>query len=329
MSYKVLLTEEIDQLGTRYLLDHGYEIKMGSGISESTVIKEIEGCDAVLTRNAVISEKIMRASDKLKVISMHGVGVDKIDVNTATRLGIQVTNAADSNKLSVAEYTIGLMLDLARNIPLYDRELRQGNWNIRRTLGFDLEGKTLGIIGMGSIGTIVAKKASLGFGMKVLGYKRHVAMEAMDHVEITSDFDRVIRDSDFLSLHVPSVSATRNLIGARELAMMKPGSYLINTARGEVVDNDALYLALTDGHLAGAAVDVFVGEVPDMSNPLLHLQNIIVTPHTAAFTGESVARMSLYSAMGVDEVLSGKIPTHPVNKVEERKECGDLLTCAS
>jgi D-3-phosphoglycerate dehydrogenase / 2-oxoglutarate reductase len=328
MRFKVLLTEVIDKAGTDYLLDHGYEIKMGSGIAESTVINEMEGCDAILTRNAVITEKVMRSSSKLKVISMHGVGVDNIDVDAATRLGIQVTNAAGSNSLSVAEYTMGLILSLARNIPLYDSELRKGNWNIRKTLGFDLEGKTLGIIGMGSIGALVAKKASMGFGMKVLGYKRHNAMEAMDHVQITTDLDQVIRSADFLSLHVPSVPATRNMIGTRELSIMKPNSYLINTARGDVVDNDALFLALRERRLAGAAVDVFVGEVPDMDNPLLHLSNIIVTPHTAAFTKESVERMSLFAAIGVDEVLSGKQPTNPVNTVT-LEESDELFTCAS
>jgi len=162
----------------------------------------------------------------------------------------------------------------------------------------------------------------------VLGYKRHNAMEAMDHVQITTDLDQVIRSADFLSLHVPSVPATRNMIGTRELSIMKPNSYLINTARGDVVDNDALFLALRERRLAGAAVDVFVGEVPDMDNPLLHLSNIIVTPHTAAFTKESVERMSLFAAIGVDEVLSGKQPTNPVNTVT-LEESDELFTCAS
>lgn len=330
MRNKVLLTEEIDKAGKDFLLEHGYEIRMGSGIAEDTVAKEIRGCDAILTRNAVITERIMRASEKLKVISMHGVGVNNIDVAAATRLGIQVTNAAGSNSNSVAEYTIGLLIDLARNIPLYDRELRAGNWGIRRTLGLDVEGKTLGIVGMGSIGALVARKAAFGLGMNVLAFKRHVSDPApMGHVRVTGDLEEVVRSADFLSLHVPFVPATKGLIGEREFSLMKQGAFLINTARGEVVDSKALYRALTGKKLAGAALDVFDGEIPDMDDPLLHLPNVIVTPHTAAFTGESVARMSLYSAMGVHEVLSGKKPSRPVNHVEPNARDSARFSCAA
>ncbi|MFA9380469.1 MAG: hydroxyacid dehydrogenase [Acetanaerobacterium sp.] len=316
MSGLILVTEEINMLGMKLLSDNDYEIKMGTGISEETVMREIENCDAILTRNAVISEKIMRAGDRLKVIAMHGVGVDNIDVSAATRLGIQVVNAADSNKVSVAEYTIGLILGLAKHIPLYDRGLRGGNWNIRRTIGMDVEGKTLGIIGMGNIGSLVAKKAAMGLGMKVLGHKRNLASALpMEGVSYTDDMDAVLEASDFLSLHVPYTPGTEGLIGARELALLRPKAYLINTARGEVVDSRALYEALTHNRLAGAALDVFEGEIPDMSDPLLQMENVIVTPHTAAFTAQSIAKMALHAAMGVHEVLSGQEPTWPVNRL--------------
>ena len=317
MSYKVLITEEIHRLGTKLLEDNGYEIRMGTGIAEDTLLREIEDCDAILTRNAIIGERVMRASDKLKVIAMHGVGVDSIDVAAATRLGIQVVNAADSNKVSVAEFTIGLILNLAKNIPLYDRGLRGGNWSIRKTIGMDVEGRTLGIVGMGNIGQLVAKKAALGLGMKVIAHKRDLsAAVPMEGVDYTSDLDAVVSAADFLSLHVPGSPSTAGMIGARELALMKPRAYLINTARGEVVDNKALYEALVEHRIAGAAIDVFPGEIPDMDDPLLHLDNVIVTPHTAAFTAQSIAKMSLHSAMGVDEVLSGRTPSWPVNRIQ-------------
>lgn len=315
MSYKVLLTEEIDPAGKQYLLDRGYEIKMGSGIAPEAVAREIQGCDAILTRNAAITEEIMRSSDRLKVVAQHGVGVDNIDVEAATRLGIQVTNAAGSNSLSVAEFTMGLLIDLSRNIFLYNNGLQNGNWNIRHTLGADLEGKTLGIVGMGAIGSLVAKKAAVGFGMHVVGYRRHAAIAPAEDVEITTDLDTVLKSADYLSLHVPSSASTRGMIGERELSLMKPGAFLINTARGDIVDEQALIKALQQKRLAGAAVDVFEGEIPAAENPLLHMENVIATPHAAAFTRESIARMSLYSAMGVDEVLSGKLPTRPVNHV--------------
>ncbi len=322
MRRKVLLTENIHESGTQYLTNQGYEIVQGSGISEDTVCREITDCDAVLTRNAHITEKVMQSAPKLKVIAVHGVGVDIVNVEAATERGIYVVNAAGSNSLSVAEYTIGLILGLARNIPLYDREMRGGNSTIRKTAGFDLEGKTLGIVGMGNIGSQVAKKASLGFGMRVIGYKRRVAAHIQDGVEWTASLEHVIRQADFLSLHVPYTAGTEKLIGERELAMMKPGSYLINTARGEVVDSEALIRSLRSGHLAGAALDVFEGAFPGQDHPLMQFPHVIITPHTAAFTNESLERMALYAAVGVDEVLSGKEPTRAVNDPEPT-DCGE------
>lgn len=312
MHDNILITEPIDAAGVSYLTSRGYAIKWGSGISEAVVAKEIQGCDAILTRNAVITEKIMRASKSLKVIAMHGVGVDNIDVEAATRLGIQVTNAAGSNAISVAEYTIGLLLDLSRHICVYSAQLKQGNWGVRSHIGADLCGKKLGIIGMGAIGSLVAQKASAGFGMHVLGYSRRKRPDT-EYAQITTDLETVVRQADFLTLHVPSVPATRGMIDACILSMMKPEAFLINTARGEVVDEHALIRALKEKKLAGAAVDVFQGEIPPLDHPLFQMPNVIATPHTAAFTTESIARMALYAAIGVDEVLSGKPISHPVN----------------
>jgi D-3-phosphoglycerate dehydrogenase / 2-oxoglutarate reductase len=316
MHHKILITEEIHESGKHYLLNQGYEIVMGSGISEDTVCREIVGCSAVLTRNAIITEKVICSAPKLKVIAVHGVGVDIINVEAATKRGIYVVNAAGSNSLSVAEYTIGLILGLARNIPLCDRELRNGNSGIRKTIGFDLEGKTLGIIGMGNIGSQVAQKASRGFGMRVIGYKRRVASHIQDGVEWSANLEHVIRESDILSLHVPYTADTKKLIGGRELAMMKPGAFLINTSRGEVLDSEALIDSLRNRHLAGAALDVFEGAFPGRDHPLMQFPNVIVTPHTAAFTSESLKRMALYAAVGIDEVLSGKEPERAVNAPE-------------
>lgn len=316
MSQKVLIPEAIHPRGLAFLLDKGYEVKQGTGINEDVVAREVEDCDAILTRNAVISEHVMRASGRLKVVAMHGVGVDLIDVQAATRLGIQVVNAKDSNRLAVAEFTIGLIIALSRNVLLYDKELRAGNWKIRQTLGMDLEERTLGIIGMGAIGSLVAHKAIFGLGMRVVAHKRSLAgLTPMAGVIYTQDMDEVIQHADFLSLHVPSTPETKALIGQRELSLMKPGAFLINTARGDVVDNRALYEALLNRKIAGAALDVFPGEVINGSDPLLTLNNVILTPHAAAFTEQSVARMSLYAAAGIHEVLSGQIPTRPVNNL--------------
>ncbi len=314
MCYKILIPEAIHPRGMAFLLENGYEIRQGSGIGEETLIREAQGCDAILTRNAVISERVMRASQQLKVVAMHGVGVDLIDVDAATRLGIQVVNAKDSNKLAVAEFTIGLVIALSRNMLLYDRELRKGNWQVRRTLGMDLMGRTLGIVGMGAIGSLVAHKAVFGLEMQVIAHKRSIAgAKPMAGVSYTQNLDDVMAEADFVSLHVPATPETKQLIGRRELSLMKPGAFLINTARGEVADHRALYEALRDRKIAGAALDVFPGEIPDPNDPLLTLDNVILTPHAAAFTEQSVARMSLYAATGIHEVLSGQAPTRPVN----------------
>ena len=318
MSYSILIPEAIHEKGMTFLLEKGYEIKQGTSPLEDVVEKEICGCDAILVRNAVISEKVMRASGKLKVVAMHGVGVDRIDVDAATRLGIQVVNAKDSNKLAVAEFTIGLLIALSRKFLLYDKELRAGNWQIRRLMGTDLMDKTLGIIGMGAIGSLVAQKAVTGLSMNVIAYKRDIKDAVlMPGVTYTDNMEDVLTSADYLSLHIPYTSNTQKLIGRRELALLKPDAFLINTARGEVVDSEALYEVLRDKKIAGAAIDVFPGEVPDPSDPLLTLDNVILTPHAAAFTEQSLARMALYAASGIHEVLSGQLPTRPVNRLRQ------------
>lgn len=317
MSYKILITEPIAAEAMEFLKNNRYEVKLASDISEANLILEAEDCDAILVRMAVITENIMRAGNKLKVISKFGVGVDNIDIETASKLGIQVTNSPESNKNTVAEYTLGLILALSKHFFLYDRELKTGNFQIRTTLGFDVHGKVLGIVGTGSIGRLVAEKAAAGFGMKVIAYQRHPNLKSTDEIQCTDNLDYLLKNSDYVSLHVPLNDSTKKLLGKREFSLMKPDAFLINTARGEVIDNSALFSALSENKIAGAAIDVFEGEVPAKDNPLFKLHNVIVTPHTAAHTHEAVKRMSMHSALGVHEVLSGKAPSWPVNKIKK------------
>ena len=312
MSYKVLITEDINEEGKEYLRKFGYEIKFATDISEDNLIKEVEDCDAILVRMANITEKIIASGKKLRVISKFGVGVDNIDVSAAKRHAIQVTNSKESNKNSVAEYTMGLIIALSKRFFLYDNELRKGNFQIRNSLGMDIQGKTLGIIGAGSIGKLVATKAICGFGMKVIEYKRNLNFVKEADIEYTNNLEYLLKNSDFVSLHVPLTDATKHMIGKRELELMKREAFLINTARGEVVETDALANALRDNKIAGAAVDVFEGEIPTKDNPLLKLKNVILTPHTAAHTKEAFIRMSVHPAIGIHEVLSGQKPSWPV-----------------
>lgn len=315
MNYKILITESIEEEGVKYLKKFGYEIKMPRDTSEDVLIEEVKDCDAILVRMANITEKVIRAGKKLKVISRFGVGVNNVDIKTASELSIQITNAPESNKNTVAEYTMGLIVALAKKFFLYDRELRKGNFNIRDILGIDLAGKVLGIVGLGSIGKLLALKASKGFGIKVIGFKRHIDEESksLDYVELTDSLDYLLENSDFVSLNVPLTKATTRIIGKRELSLMKEGAFLINTARGEVVDDDALCNALLNKQIAGAATDVFDGEIPSKDNPIFKMENVIVTPHSAAHTIEAMKRMSVHAAIGIHEVLSGDKPSWPVN----------------
>ncbi|SHO46978.1 hydroxyacid dehydrogenase [Anaerocolumna xylanovorans] len=321
MGYKILITEPIDKKGIDFLKEQGYEIRMGSGITEDILIEEGADCDGILTRNGNITGRVLQACKKLKVVSMHGVGVDCIDVEAAAKLGIQVTNAAQSNQRSVAEYAIGLILMLAKRAIHYNNGLKSGNMEVRKLYGSDVTGKTLGIIGMGNIGTQVAKMASFGLNMNVIGYSRKIrGTKKVDYALLTDNMEEVISSADFLSLHLPGSPSTRHIIGEKELSLMKPEAFLINTGRGEIIDEEALIRVLKDHRIMGAALDVFEGNLPKPDNPLLHMEHVIVTPHTAAFTAEALERMAYQSALGISEVLKGRPVSYPVNKLKDSFE---------
>lgn len=321
MEKKVLVTESINEKGISLLKEHGCEVVMGTGIEPETVIREAKGCVGILTRNAHIDATIMDACPDLKVISMHGVGVDCIDVEAATKRGIQVTNAAKSNQSAVAEYTIGLILMLAKHSLDYNNEFKNGNMEVRNELGSNVSGKVLGIIGMGNIGTQVARMASSGLNMKVIGYNRNIDSPVKTEFGyLTNDRKEVIEKADFLSLHLPGGAATRHMIGYEQLSWMKESAYLINTGRGEVVNEKDLIRILEEHKIKGAALDVFEGNLPERDNPLLSMSNVIVTPHTAAFTIEALERMAYQAALGVVEVIEGKPISYPVNQLHNSFE---------
>lgn len=316
MGFKVLIPQDIAAEGKQYLIERGYEIKMGSGISADILKKEAEDCDAILVRTALLPAEVIRAGKKLKVIARHGVGLDNIDLDTATRMGIYVTNSPLSNANSVAEHVIGLMIAVARNMVRCGSELRNGNFEIRNQIdGLDLEGKTLALIGIGRIGSRVAKKAALGLEMKVIGYDPYVTQSSViPEIELVSDREYVFKSADFISLHLPSTKQTKGAVGKKEFELMKRTAYLINTARGDILNESELIEALREKKIAGAALDVFEQEPPANNNPLFGFNNVILTPHNAAHTKEAKVRMAVHAAMGVDEVLSGKKPRWGVNK---------------
>lgn len=322
MRKKVLITEAVSDVGLNFLRENGYELVIGTGPSEATLLKECPDCDGALTRNGKFTAQVFDACPKLKVVSMHGIGVDGIDVDAATARGIQVCNAAESNQRSVAEYAIGLILMLAKQSVTYHNGLKNGKMmDVRKVYGSDVSGKTLGIIGMGNIGTQVARMAAHGLGMNVIGYSRRITKEQkMDFGVLTPDMKLVISSADYLSLHLPGSSSTQKLLSAEKLSWMKSSAFLINTGRGEVIDESALIQMLQEKRLRGAALDVFEGNLPKEDNPLLSMDNVIVTPHTAAFTTEALERMSYQAALGIVEVLEQRPVTYAVNKLSDNFE---------
>ncbi len=314
MGYKVLLPQDVASTGKEFLLEQGYEIKMGSGMSEEAIINDVKGCDAILVTTAPITAGVLMAEKRLKVVARHGVGVDNIDKETAEKLGIYVTNGPLSNANTVAEHTMAFILALAKHMTLHNNKMRQGNFDIKYQFkNMDVEGKTVGLIGAGRIGTMVAQKAAYGFNMKVIAYDPVLTQDKVIPQITLHDWDYVFKNSDFVCLHLPATEETKGIIGEKECRMMKKSAYLINAARGSVINEPELIKALKEGEIAGVGLDVFNEEPPSLDNELLKIENIILTPHAAATTYEAEQFMSLHAAMGIHEVLSGQRPSWPVN----------------
>ena len=316
MARKVLIPQEISEKGKQYLRERGYEIKMGSGMSAEAIKRDVVDCEAVLARVEMYPADVLEAGLMLKVIARHGVGVDNIDVRRAEELGIWVANAPKSNSNTVAEHTVGVIVALAKLLLPTVNSFKGGNYEIRdRNRGEDLEGKTLGIAGIGKIGSLVARKVALGLSMNVIAYDPYMSTDGFpEFVEPASKWEDVFEKSDFVTIHIPANENTKNIVGKREFELMKPSAHFINAARGEIVDESALIAALQEKRIAGAAIDVYENEPPDADNALLYMENVIATPHTAAMTTECMERMALHAAMCIDDVFSGNEPRWPVNK---------------
>jgi len=263
---------------------------------------------ALIVGTDQVTRRVLVGSPRLRVVARHGVGVDNIDLASAAALGIAVTYTPGANTDAVAELTIALLLALWRGILAADRAVREHRWD--PVLGREAGGRTLGVVGLGRIGRSVAERAR-ALGMRVLAFdvaedQRYAAAHGITYVSL----EELLRRADAVSIHVPLTSETRRLIGARELAWMRPDAVLVNVARGGVVDEEALADALKTGRLGGAAVDVFAAE-PPWDSPLLHAPNIILSPHMGAHTVEAMARMDLMAASDVVAVLRGDRPSYP------------------
>ncbi|MFQ5577667.1 MAG: NAD(P)-dependent oxidoreductase, partial [Anaerolineae bacterium] len=302
-SLKVLVADKIAPAGLD-LLKSNFAVDVKTGLTEADLCRIIGDYHALVVRSATkVTGRVIEKAFNLKVIARAGAGLDNIDVAAALTQGIEVVNAPNANTKAVAEHTLGLILALARRLPEADLSLKSGLWKKAALTGTGLYGKTLGIVGFGKIGREVTRRA-LAFGMQVVVNQRRLTPELALEAGIQAvDLVDLLKTSDFVTLHVPLKPETKNLIGAEQLALMKPDAYLINTARGDVVDEAALLAALNDGRLAGAALDVF-SEEPARHSQLARHPKVIATPHIAASTGDAQRAAAITVVEQILEILA-------------------------
>jgi len=309
---KILIADEISERGVSILKGSGHAVDIRTGLKEDELVAIIGGYDALIVRSAAkVTRRIIEAS-KLKVIGRAGVGVDNIDLEAATQKGILVMNAPSGNIVSTAELAVALIFALARNIPQADKTTKCAKWEKKKFTGRQIAGKTLGIIGLGKVGGEVARRA-LALGMVVISYDPLVSPELAVklHVRLVS-LDALLAESDFITIHTTLTAQTKNLIGKDELSKMKKSAYLINTARGGIVNEEALFEALKENRIAGAALDVHTKEPPE-DWKLIQLENLIATPHLGASTKEAQEEVGSEIAEQIDLYLSQGIAKNAMN----------------
>jgi D-3-phosphoglycerate dehydrogenase / 2-oxoglutarate reductase len=310
---KVLISEKLADTGVE-LLREEFEVDVLLGLSPEELLERIGDYDGLIIRSATkVTAEVIERAENLKAIGRAGIGVDNIDTEAATKRGVLVANAPESNTVAAAEHTLGLMLAAARRIPAADSSLREGEWRRSAFKGVEVSEKTLGLVGLGHVGAIVARGAT-GMGMRVLAYDPYVSEDRMRsmNVDRAESLDEVFENADFISLHVPRTPQTAGMIDAGAFEKMKPTAYLINVSRGGIVDETALYNALKEGAIAGAALDVFQEE-PTTDSPLFSLPNVVVTPHLGASTAEAQDRAGITAAEQVAIALRGAVPMHAIN----------------
>ena len=310
---RVLVTEKIAQSGLDLLSEAGHEVDVREGLSAEELLDVIPGAHGLIIRSATkVTADVLRAGADLVVVGRAGVGIDNVDVEAATAQGVMVVNAPESNILSAAEQAMALLLAQARNIPQAHAALKAGKWERSKWEGVELYGKTLGVIGLGKVGALVAQRA-LAFGMHLLAYDPYVSVERARHMGVElCTLDRLVAESDFLTIHLPKNAETIGLVGRDLLAKAKPGIRVINTARGGIIDEAALAEAVRDGIVAGAGLDVFEKE-PTIESPLFELPSVVVSPHLGASTAEAQDKAGVTIAEQVLLALAGDFVPYAVN----------------
>lgn len=308
MTNRILVTEPMSDCGPEWLRQNGYEVVYGRGIDPQTLAEDLQGCQGVITRLAEMNAAVLEKAPELKVIARHGAGVDSVDLDYCQSHGIQVLRNVGTNSVAVAEYAVTLMLACAKSLFQGADMYHNGEFaKARKVLKLtELSGKTLGLIGVGHVGCHVARICGYGFGMRVLAFDPYTKQSGVpDCVTLVTDRDKVFQEADFISLHIPATPETKGSIGAADFDMMKRSAFVINTARGTIVDEQALIDALRNGIIAGAALDVTQMEPAEASNPLFTMDNVIMTPHCAGSSAEAKEKASMAAAKGCHAILTG------------------------
>jgi len=305
MIMKIFVADDVSAAGLEPLRVAGFTVEKRTGLASDELREAVRDCDGLIVRSETkVTAELMDAASRLRVIGRAGVGVDNIDVAAATARGIVVMNAPDGNTITTAEHTIALLVSLARRVPQANTSLRAGRWERKRFIGVELQGKTLGIVGLGRIGRVVASRAR-AFGMNIVAYDPFVAPDQARDLELEiAPLDEVFARADFLTVHTPLTAETRGIVGAQAFSKMKRGVRVINCARGGLVDERALLAAIKEGIVAGAALDVFEQEPPPADHPLLALDEVIATPHLGASTTEAQEGVALTVAEQMRDYLS-------------------------
>ncbi|MGB7969093.1 MAG: phosphoglycerate dehydrogenase, partial [Methanobacterium sp.] len=312
MDKKVLIADQINEKGIDELSGIA-EVVSNFTITKEELLDVIKDFDAIIVRSRTkVTREVIEASPKLKIIARAGVGVDNVDVQAATERGVMVINAPESTSITVAEHTMGLMLALSRKIAIADSSVKQGKWEKSRFMGIELNGKTLGVIGMGRIGSQVVTR-SKAFGMSTIVYDPYITKKTALELGVTVvDLETLIKKSDVMTIHVPLTNETKHLISKEQFEMMKENAFIINCARGGIINEDDLFEALSTNKIRGAGLDVFENE-PPKDSPLLGLDNIVLTPHIAASTSEAQRDAAIIVANEIKKVFKGQSPKNVIN----------------
>ncbi|MBI4266968.1 MAG: phosphoglycerate dehydrogenase [Chloroflexi bacterium] len=322
---KVLVTDHISEEGLALLREHA-QVDVKVGMKPPDIIAAIGDYEALLVRSQTrVTAPIIEAGKKLQIIGRAGVGIDNIDVEAATRCGVIVVNAPTGNTISAAEHTIALMLALARYVPQANTSLKSGQWRRNDFVGAELRGKTLGVIGLGNVGSAVVRRAK-GLEMNVVGYDPFVSADYARKLQVEiASLEQLLKVADFITLHIPLTAQTRGIIGTKEMALVKPGVRIVNCARGGLIDEAALIKAVREKQVGGAAIDVFENE-PITSSPLFEVENIIVTPHLGASTAEAQVMAARDVAEQIIDVFKGQPARYAVNAPFISTEAMSILT---